>query len=95
MSLLELISGVDAEAAELGHAIVWDTMRKRRASGRCSGCGRDVVAATTEDHRRESEGRALRETCTRDLVMRKPSLRRRPASAPEKRPLAAFAESRS
>lgn len=95
MSLLDLIGGVDAEAAQLGHAIVWDTMREDRASGSCSGCGRDVKVAALDGHRRENGGRALHEACTREFVMRKPSLRRRPVSAPESRPLTAFAESRN
>lgn len=70
------LRGADAKAAQLGHAIVWNTMSERMADGQCSGCGQDVTVAMTHRGLGEHTGRALQENCTRDLVIEKPSLRR-------------------
>ena len=83
MSPLEnLLVGADSEAARLGHAIVWQSVKKRAANGRCSGCGRDVTVAEVANGRRERDGRALQESCTRDYILKKPTVRRWLDAAP-------------
>lgn len=77
MSPLEnLLRAADAEAARLGHVIVWDTVGEQMANGRCSGCGHDLMVATSHRGHSEQTGRALQESCTRGLAIENP-LRRR------------------
>lgn len=87
MSAIEkVLRGADDDAAILGHAIVWNSIGERSAKGLCSGCGRDVEVASSDDGPRERMGRALRESCTHDYVMKKPSLQRSPESSSDRLP---------
>jgi hypothetical protein len=79
-SLETLLSESDARAAGLGHAIVWETVNEQTASGRCSGCGREVGITVQPEGLYRQTGTGFQETCTRDLIMHKPSLRRDPES---------------
>lgn len=90
MSRIEnVLRGADEDAAELGHAIVWTSIGDRAAKGLCSGCGRDVEIESSEDGLRAFMGLALRESCTHDYAMKKPSLQRSTESSSERLPAAA------
>lgn len=77
-----LLREVDSQAARLEHTVVWEALKQRSAKGSCMACGREVAITEAAAGLSESTGRALREGCTRDYIMKKPSLQRQPIAPP-------------